>query len=84
MASRIAASQLQTVELSELITTNLGDYEMAALRLAQHPDQLAELRSRLMANRQTQPLFDMARFARNLENALERVWLDHAARMSSS
>jgi predicted O-linked N-acetylglucosamine transferase (SPINDLY family) len=45
----------------------------AALRLAdadaQHPHELAGLRAKLEANRDTTPLFDTPRYVRNLEQA---------------
>lgn len=67
--SRVAGSVLTTIGLSELITTSLQEYEALALALARDPARLAALRQRLMAHRQTSPLFDIARFTRNLEGA---------------
>ncbi|QDO96997.1 tetratricopeptide repeat protein [Ferrovibrio terrae] len=67
--SRVAGSVLTTIGLPELITTSLQDYEALALALARDPARLAALRQRLAANRQTSPLFDIARFTRNLEGA---------------
>ena len=77
MASRVAGSQLRAIGLTELITENLADYETLALRLAREPALLATYRARLAANRATHPLFDMARYARNIEDAMQRLWTDH-------
>jgi len=67
--SRVAASLLSAVGLSELVTTNLRDYEELALTLAQTPKRLAAIRRKLEAARATAPLFDTARTCRQLEAA---------------
>jgi protein O-GlcNAc transferase len=74
MASRVAGSQLTAIGLPELITTHLADYEALALALARDPAQRQQLRARLQANRHTQPLFDMARFTRALDDLLLAAW----------
>ena len=66
--ARVAASILQAAGLPELIAPDLAAYEALALRLAQDKDVLAHLRHKLSAVRST-PLFDTARFTRNLEAA---------------
>jgi predicted O-linked N-acetylglucosamine transferase (SPINDLY family) len=74
LASRIAGSQLHAIGLPELVTTSLADYERLALKLATEPQLLAGYRARLAANRHTHPLFDMARYARDFEDAMLRAW----------
>ncbi|HET7095781.1 MAG TPA: glycosyltransferase, partial [Casimicrobiaceae bacterium] len=73
MASRLTGSQLHAIGLPELVTMSLSEYEMRALALARDRPYLTELRARLAANRQTAPLFDMARFTRNLEAAFASI-----------
>ena len=68
-ASRVAGSLLQTLELPELITRTLEEYRSVALRIARESRLLADIKSRLDANRKSSPLFDGAHFARNLEQA---------------
>ena len=80
LVSRIAGSQLNAIGLPELITTSLADYETLALKLAREPGLLQGYRRRLAANRATAPLFDMVRYARDFEAAMERIWAEHAAR----
>ncbi|HET9764865.1 MAG TPA: hypothetical protein VFR50_15190, partial [Casimicrobiaceae bacterium] len=77
LPSRVAGSQLHAIGLPELVTHDLDHYETSALRLAQHPDELASLRARLAANRWTTPLFDMARYARDFEDQLIRGAAEH-------
>ncbi len=72
--SRVAGSLLTAVGLPELVTTNLQDYEALALALARDPARLASLRQQLAQNRHAPPLFDIARFTRNLESAYQQIW----------
>src|SRR5690606_13412478 len=69
-ASRMAGSLLSALELPELITDNLADYERRAIELAHDPAQLRALRQRLAEGRETSLLFDMPRFVRSFEAAL--------------
>jgi predicted O-linked N-acetylglucosamine transferase (SPINDLY family) len=79
MASRVAGSQLHAIGLPELVTATLADYEALALSLAREPQRLAALKARLATNRHTQPLFDMARFTRALDDLLIGTWEHRAA-----
>ncbi len=71
---RVAASLLQAAGLPELIAESLPDYESLAVALAREPARLKGLRDRLAQNRLASPLFDTARFTRNLEAAYTRMW----------
>jgi protein O-GlcNAc transferase len=71
---RVAASVLYAIGLPELVTHSLADYEALALELAADPARLAAIRSKLLRNRQSEPLFDTARFTRDLETAYEMMW----------
>ncbi|KRB79881.1 hypothetical protein ASE00_18400 [Sphingomonas sp. Root710] len=66
-AARVAASLLTAIGLPELITQSAADYEALALALATNRDRLAAIRAKLDAQRLTTPLFDSARFTRNIE-----------------
>jgi predicted O-linked N-acetylglucosamine transferase (SPINDLY family) len=66
---RVAASLLKAIGLPELIASDLNAYETVALELAGNPTRLRGLREKLATNRLTHPLFDTARFARNIEAA---------------
>jgi predicted O-linked N-acetylglucosamine transferase (SPINDLY family) len=71
---RVAGSILHAVGLPELVTASLEEYEAKALHLAQNPGELRALRDRLARNKLTSPLFDIARFTRNLETAYQMMW----------
>ena len=74
--ARVAASILRAADLAELIAPDLPAYEALALRLTQDKDALGGVRRKLAAVRST-PLFDTARFTRNLEAAY-RTMLEQA------
>jgi len=79
LVSRICGSQLHAIGLPELVTESFAAYEALALELATEPQRLQSYRARLAANRATAPLFDMARYARDFEEAMARIWAEHAA-----
>jgi protein O-GlcNAc transferase len=71
---RVAASLLHAIGMADLATDSLKAYEMRAVKLAGDPSELAALKARLARHRDTEPLFDIARFTRNLEHAYEVMW----------
>ena len=73
-ASRVAASQLTTMMLTELIASGLREYEELGVKLAIQPQYLSAIRRKLNTNLQTSPLFDTVGFARSLECSYERMW----------
>ncbi len=73
MASRVAASLLRSLELDELVTRSLADYETLAIALAQQPERLQRLRQHLLRQREHAPLYQTRRFARQLELAYQQI-----------
>ncbi len=78
-ASRMAASLLTAIELPELITASLPEYEALAIELAAHPEKMAAIKAKLAANRLTTALFDTPRFTRNIEAAYRQMHQNHKA-----
>ncbi|HEY4264608.1 MAG TPA: tetratricopeptide repeat protein [Micropepsaceae bacterium] len=76
-AGRVGASLLTAIGLPELIAHSEEEYEALALRLARDPTALALLKEKLANNRMTHPLFDTARFTRDLESAYLAMWERH-------
>jgi predicted O-linked N-acetylglucosamine transferase (SPINDLY family) len=72
--SRIAASQLQSIGLAELICDTSESYYAAAMTLATDPHRLAGLKERVRAVRGQSPLFDISHFVQGFEDALLRGW----------
>lgn len=66
-ATRVATSLVRNIGLDEMATGDRAAYASLALDLAQNPDRLAAVRSRLQGNRATTPLFDSLSFTRAIE-----------------
>ena len=73
-SGRVAASLLQAIGLPELITETSEQFESLAIRLAQDPDELNALRTKLRANRLNAPLFNTDMFRTQIEAAYTRMW----------
>ena len=78
-AGRVAASLLYAIDVPELISPSLEAYEQLAIGLATDPDRLAAIKQKLSDNRLTTPLFDTARFTRDLEAAYTAMAARHRA-----
>lgn len=72
-ASRVAASLLSASGLSDLVMTDMDEYQARAIRLALNPGELASLKARLAQAREHSAFFDTARFTRNLEALYARI-----------
>ncbi len=76
--SRMGASLVQAAGVPDLIQPTPQAYADAAVHLASHPTQLADLRQRLQhAQMIPTPLFDLPRLAQHLEAAYQRIWAHH-------
>ena len=67
-ASRVAASLLKNVGLSELVTFSQLDYENLAIALARDPERLRQIRENLALNLKESALFDTVGFTEDLED----------------
>ena len=76
-AARMAGSLLRAVQLDELVTSSMAEYEGVALRLATLPGVLRAVRERLHNGRAHARLFDTDRFRKNLERAYLQMWTTH-------
>ncbi|KAB1213493.1 putative UDP-N-acetylglucosamine--peptide N-acetylglucosaminyltransferase SEC [Morella rubra] len=75
MATRVAGSLcLATGIGEEMIVYSTKEYEEKAVSLALNRPKLQDLTARLKAARMTCPLFDTARWVRNLERAYFKMW----------
>ena len=59
--------------MPELVTSTVSDYENLAISLAQSPERLSAMKAKLAQNRKAKPLFDTARYTRNLERAFAEM-----------
>lgn len=72
-AGRVAASLIHAAGLAELAVAGREEYVALATRLAVDSRHLAGVRARLLEQRAS-PLFDTARYVRNLERAYVAMW----------
>ncbi|HWD48734.1 MAG TPA: hypothetical protein VG309_02335, partial [Rhizomicrobium sp.] len=71
--SRVAASVLSAIRLTELITSSEQEFESLAVELAKDRKELDRIKKKLAATRTTAPLFDIALFTRHIEKAYEMM-----------
>ncbi len=76
-SSRMAGSLLTALGVPELITCNLDDYYALALDLATNTPRYQAVRSKILGNRKSAPLFDSPRFTHNLEAAYTKMWEEY-------
>ena len=79
VSSRAAASCLRVLDMPELITQDVAEYERKAIYYAEHPAELKALREKLKLTRLTSPLFNTALMVKHLESAYEMVWQRYQA-----
>ena len=78
-AARLGATLLPAAGVPELVVNTEHEYMELALALARDPDRRTALREKLVAGRDTSPLFDAQAQTRALETAYERMWRQHCA-----
>lgn len=61
---------MHAIGLPELIAHSLQEYETLALKLANDSAYLADIKTKLLENQKSYPLFDTELFCRNLEQTL--------------
>lgn len=79
-ASRVAASLLFAMDLPTLVAPTLAAYEALAIDLARDRARLDKIKRKLMLIRASSPLFDLDRFAANIEAVYTRMVADNYAR----
>ena len=66
--ARVSASLLTSIGLTELITYSESEYEEKALYIANHPEEVIRLKSKLNKLKKTSPLYNSELFTKDLEN----------------
>ncbi|KAL2994322.1 hypothetical protein AAZX31_10G159300 [Glycine max] len=80
MATRVAGSLCLATGLGdEMIVSSMKEYEDRAVSLALNRPKLKALTNKLKAVRLTCPLFDTARWVRNLERSYFKMWNLHCS-----
>jgi predicted O-linked N-acetylglucosamine transferase (SPINDLY family) len=83
-AGRVAASLLHAVNLPELITYSIADYEALALTLARDKLRLSAIRDTLLRNRTTTSLFNTRQYAMDLESIYSRMAVRYRSGLTPS
>jgi len=73
-ASRVSASLLNALGISELITYTEKEYEDLALELVNNPDKLKEIKIKLEKNKLNKSLFNTKVFTNNIELAYVKIY----------
>ena len=68
-ASRVAASLLNSINLNELVTENMNDYEELALKISIDKSYLVDLKSKIKKNKLSSNLFKSEVYTKNIEKA---------------
>jgi predicted O-linked N-acetylglucosamine transferase (SPINDLY family) len=74
IASRVAASVVSALGVPDMIAPTVAEYEQRAVRLGAAPAQLAALRQRVAAARDTAPLFATREWVLQWQAALRLAW----------
>ena len=77
--ARLGATLCNAAGIPEMVMPDLASYVERAVALANDGDEREALRQRLLDGRDSQPLFDNARYGRNLDNAIAAAWHNHLA-----
>ena len=72
-AGRVASSMLSALDMPEMITNSLEEYEATALDWANNPTKLKKIRQKLGEKIAAGPLFGGVKYTRNLEQAFENM-----------
>ena len=72
--SRVASSLLKTTGLNELVSKNEKEYVDKAVHIAKNQEYLNQLKNKLLASKDSNPLFDNKSFTYNIENAYSIVF----------
>jgi predicted O-linked N-acetylglucosamine transferase (SPINDLY family) len=81
-AARVAASLLNAIGLSELITHSQEEYEALAIELATQPIKIKQIKERLAANRQSCPLFNTPLYTRHIEAAYMQMYARYQSKLA--
>ena len=74
LASRVASSLLTAIDLTELITHSLVEYETTAVQLASNMGMLLDIKAKLALNKESCQLFNTPLFTENIEKAYQSMY----------
>lgn len=78
-AGRVGASLLTAIDMPELITHSVEEYEALAIELALHPEKLKAIKQKLAGHRVATPLFDTPSYTKHIEAAYQAMYQRYQA-----
>ena len=76
-ASRVATSLLNSMNLSELVTEKLNDYEEMALKISNNPEMLDQLKDKILRNKESSNVFKPQIYTNNIEKSYKKVYQNY-------
>ena len=76
-ASRVATSLLTSMNLSELVTEKLNDYEEMALKISNNPEMLDQLKDKILRNKESSNVFKPQIYTNNIEKGYKKVYQNY-------
>ena len=76
-ASRVAASLLNTINLNELIVTNIDDYKKLAIKIYNEKNYLDKIKKKIAINKNNSNLFKAEIYTKNIERAYKKVYQNY-------
>ena len=73
-AGRVAASLLVAIDMPELIAFTKSEYESKAIELATNSEIFNKLKSKLLANKLSTPLFDAQLFSDHMQKGYQMIY----------
>jgi len=72
--SRVSTSLLKNLNIPELITSNIEDYENSAINLGNNPQKLKEIKKKLLSSVKNSNTFNTKIYTKNLEKAYQQIY----------
>ena len=72
-AARVASSLLHALDLDELVTRSVEEYEALILELATKPEKLKAIKEKLAKSLTSKPVFDTKTYTQNFEQIIKHA-----------
>ena len=72
-AARVASSLLHALDLDELVTRSVEEYEALILELATKPKKLKAIKAKLAKSLTSRPAFDTKTYTQNFEQIIKNA-----------
>ena len=72
-SSRVASSILSNIDVPELITKKIDDYENLAIKLGNNKTELNKIKNKINTNIKSSSLYNSEKFTKDLENIYKKI-----------